>query len=236
MNWFLIIRLVSSHLVGDFLLQGKDFCEVKKNLRTYRGWGCQFAHAFVQSALAYVFVAEWKCWWLPIVVFGSHLLLDVGKALVGRDNMLSFVADQVLHIAVLAAVYSLLTGCEWSLMGVNWPKVWVVALAYFIVLIPASVFIEIFNRRFGETQDGKSLTAGGKYIGFLERALIVSFILCGWIEGIGYLLAAKSVFRFGDLKNNKELKHTEYVLVGTFLSFTVAVIAGLLAQMLLGCI
>ena len=50
------------------------------------------------------------------------------------------------------------------------------------------------------------------------------------MEGIGYLLAAKSVFRFGELRNNKELMHTEYILLGTFLSFTVAVVVGLLAH------
>ena len=79
----------------------------------------------------------------------------------------------------------------------------------------------------------RALLMGGKYIGFLERILILSFILCGWMEGIGYLLAAKSVFRFGDLKNNKDLKHTEYVLVGTFLSFTVAIVVGLFTRMVL---
>ena len=71
------------------------------------------------------------------------------------------------------------------------------------------------------------------YIGYLERILIVTFILSGWMEGIGYLLAAKSVFRFGELRNNKELMRTEYILLGTFLSFTVAAIVGLLAHRVL---
>ena len=72
------------------------------------------------------------------------------------------------------------------------------------------------------------------YIGYLERIMIVSFILGGWMEGIGYLLAAKSVFRFGELRNNKELMHTEYILLGTFLSFTIAVVVGLVAKWALG--
>lgn len=233
MNWFIIIRLLSAHVVGDFLLQSRSFCEAKKNLKSWKGWECQLAHALIQALLTYVFVAEWIHWQILLVVFGAHLLLDVMKAAVKCDSMLAFVMDQLLHLAVLAGIYTWLLGGWWSFEGVNWQQVWVVALAYFLVLFPASVFIELFNRRFDEPQDGRSLTAGGKHIGFLERILIVSFILCGWMEGIGYLLAAKSVFRFGDLKNNKEVKHTEYVLVGTFLSFTVAVIAGLLAQMVL---
>ena len=41
------------------------------------------------------------------------------------------------------------------------------------------------------------------------------------------------MFRFGELRNNKELMHTEYILLGTFLSFTVAVVVGLLAHRVL---
>lgn len=38
---------------------------------------------------------------------------------------------------------------------------------------------------------------------------------------------------FGELRNNKDLKRTEYILLGTFLSFTLAVLIGLLAHGLL---
>lgn len=233
MNWFLIIRLLSAHIVGDFILQNKSFCEEKKNLKTAKGWGCQIVHSLIQALLTYIFVAEWTCWQLPLIIFLSHLILDLGKAALRCDNMLSFILDQLFHLAILATIYSCILGGIWSFENANWPQVWVIILAYIIVLVPASVFIEIFNRRFDGSQDGKSLADGGKYIGFLERVLILSFILCGWMEGIGYLLAAKSVFRFGDLKNNKDLKHTEYVLVGTFLSFTVAVVVGLFSRMVL---
>jgi len=43
-------------------------------------------------------------------------------------------------------------------------------------------------------------------------------------------LAAKSIFRFGDLKEAKDRKLTEYVLVGTLLSFGIALLVGHLAQ------
>lgn len=233
MNWFLIVRLLSAHIAGDFLLQNKRFCEAKKNLKTLNGWKCQIIHSLTQALLTYTFVAEWMCWQLPIAIFFTHLILDVTKAAFGRDNLTSFVIDQFLHLTVLAAIYWFLLGGDiWPFWCINWSHVWIIILAYITVLAPASVFIEIFNERFKESLNGKSLTAGGKYIGFFERILILSFIFCGWMDGIGYLLAAKSIFRFGDLKNNKDLAHTEYVLVGTFLSFTIAVLVGLIAQML----
>jgi hypothetical protein len=41
------------------------------------------------------------------------------------------------------------------------------------------------------------------------------------------LIAAKSVFRFGDLKESKDRKLTEYILIGTLLSFAMAIITAL---------
>ena len=45
---------------------------------------------------------------------------------------------------------------------------------------------------------------------------------------IGLLIAAKSVFRFGDLNKGKNRKLTEYVLIGTLLSFGLAILSGML--------
>ncbi len=48
------------------------------------------------------------------------------------------------------------------------------------------------------------------------------------MEAVGFLLAAKSIFRFGELNKAKEIKVTEYVLIGTFASFTIAVVIGII--------
>ena len=56
----------------------------------------------------------------------------------------------------------------------------------------------------------------GQWIGYIERVLILTFVLIGSIEGVGFLLAAKSVFRFGELNKAKEIRTTEYVLIGRF--------------------
>ena len=74
----------------------------------------------------------------------------------------------------------------------------------------------------------ETLQNAGKWIGILERLMIFGFILLGKWEGIGFLLAAKSVFRFGDLKDARDMKLTEYVLIGTLLSFGMAMLLGAL--------
>jgi hypothetical protein len=56
----------------------------------------------------------------------------------------------------------------------------------------------------------------------------------GYFDAIGFLLAAKSIFRFGDLKEAKDRKLTEYVLIGTLLSFGIALLIGLLVKISIG--
>jgi hypothetical protein len=77
------------------------------------------------------------------------------------------------------------------------------------------------------------LNNAGKYIGILERIFIFTFVIMGKWEGIGFLLAAKSIFRFGDLKESKDRKLTEYILIGTLLSFGIAIAVGMLVLKLI---
>ena len=67
---------------------------------------------------------------------------------------------------------------------------------------------------------------GGYWIGVLERALIFVFIWAGEPTGIGFLAAAKSVFRSGELKEKSDRKLAEYILIGTLMSFTFAMVIG----------
>jgi hypothetical protein len=62
--------------------------------------------------------------------------------------------------------------------------------------------------------------------------MVFTFVLTNHWEAIGFLIAAKSIFRFGDLKDAKDLKLTEYVLIGTLLSFGIAIATGMLTLIL----
>lgn len=71
------------------------------------------------------------------------------------------------------------------------------------------------------------LASAGKWIGICERILILTFVIMGQYTAIGFLITAKSILRFSEKENNTQLK-TEYVLVGTLVSFAASVIIGLL--------
>ena len=88
------------------------------------------------------------------------------------------------------------------------------------------MFIERFFRKWlKDIPDISGLPSGGKWIGYLERLLIVVFVITGNISGVGFLMTAKSVFRFGDVSKG-DLRLTEYMLLGTLLSFSIALAAG----------
>ena len=82
-----------------------------------------------------------------------------------------------------------------------------------------------------EDNSEDSLESAGKYIGILERLFV--FILLNQWSAIGLLIAAKSVFRFGDLSRAKDRKLTEYILIGTLISFGLAIFIGLVYQYLI---
>lgn len=83
-----------------------------------------------------------------------------------------------------------------------------------------------------ENFEGEALHKAGWYIGVLERLFILGFVVTDYWAGIGFLIAAKSIFRFSDLSRSKDRKLTEYVLIGTLLSYGLALVIALVSYRL----
>jgi hypothetical protein len=56
----------------------------------------------------------------------------------------------------------------------------------------------------------------------MERFLVLSLVLIGQYSAVGLIIAAKSILRYKSTQKN------EYILVGTLLSFGIAVLLGIL--------
>ncbi len=103
-----------------------------------------------------------------------------------------------------------------------------VIAAYFICIWPSGAIIRyvlsyIFTEKDLDRIQNAGLTNAGKYIGYLERILIVSFIFVDQYIAIGFLVTAKSIFRFESLK----VENAEYFLIGTFMSFAAGLFIGI---------
>jgi hypothetical protein len=163
--------------------------------------------------------------------------------------------DQVLHIIMLGIMWGYLTNQYDDVIKYLTPKLdykfLVVVIAYIIVLKPTAIVIRILLEQWSEIargnsssdqsggssasdteEDRKSLVSAGKVIGMVERLLVLTFVLLNQFSGIGFLLAAKSVFRFGDLKDKHDHKMTEYVMLGTLLSITITIAVGILTLLI----
>lgn len=223
-----LVKLIVAHLICDFVLQTDVFCKQKNKLNG-KGVTFQLIHALLHAIAAYVFVAQWSLWWIAVVVFCSHFIIDIVKSFLKRpDSLALFFVDQLLHVAILALLsyYIALVG---RIVGCERFSIWVIASGCLVLLKPTSIIISRFfnNKNWNLATDDMSLPMAGRWIGYFERILVVTFMLLGSYEAIGFLMAAKSIFRFGELKEKSEIKRTEYVLLGTLMSFTIAVIVAL---------
>src|SRR5690606_21117868 len=64
-----------------------------------------------------------------------------------------------------------------------------------------------------QLQADSGLNKAGRYIGYLERLLLLVFTLTGQLAAVGFLIAAKSIFRFPAAQ--AERRQAEYFLLGT---------------------
>ena len=122
-------------------------------------------------------------------------------------------------------------------------KALIIAAGVVLVTFVGGAFIDLLlkpfqkqlNKRFrpNSLRPVTGLKDGGRIIGYLERMLIFVFILSGQFAGVGFLVAAKSIFRFGELKDSENRKQAEYIIIGTFTSFLLAIVVSLIVQALL---
>jgi hypothetical protein len=144
----------------------------------------------------------------------------------------------VLHVAVIIAV-ALLLGYDGDLSSLGWnppAAFWLFITCILFLTSPISIALKMFFTRWklDPKESGiDSLKNAGNWIGIIERLLVFIFIIVGQFSAVGFLLAAKSVFRFGDLNRADNMKLTEYVLIGTLLSFGIAILTGLAFQQLM---
>ncbi len=226
------IKLLLAHIIGDFFLQSDDFCKRKleKGVKDPE----LYVHSFIIFILSYIAMLNWNAWCIAIIVGASHLIIDTIKCLIKKDNLYSFVADQLSHCLVIFAI-AFVCSTKWipyitlhESLFVN--QIIVITIAFLLCAKPANILtkyiLRLYNINNPFDNNFSSKLHSGALIGTLERWLIIVFVLLGHFEAIGFLLAAKSLIRF---KDSETLK-TEYVLLGTLISVTIAVACSLLTK------
>jgi hypothetical protein len=235
----ILLRLVIAHLLADFVFQTNLVAKEKKNGLASKYF---YFHLLIVGALTYLLLPGWNNIMGPIAVMLIHGLIDWGKSRIKKDTTWLFVMDQTLHLLTLLVYWIIITNNTFgdtlrAMAAMTFQtKSLIIIAAYLTISMPAGILIGYLTKRWQDEIKGegsKSLKDAGKWIGIIERTLVLTFIFLQQWSAIGFLLAAKSVFRFGDLKDGTQQKKTEYILIGTFLSFTFSVAMGILVRFLL---
>ena len=232
----LITKMLLAHLAGDFIFQPDRWIS-EKEIKRHRSPKL-YLHVLIHGTLTMLLVWD-LTFWLPVAtIMVSHLLIDLAKVTFQKSTtkVFWFITDQALHFTVIAAVWYLWESPDLKPLPIHSGKALILITAVIFLTNPTSVIIKTFISQW--TPDTfytvtTSLPDAGKFIGFLERLFVLVFILNQHWEAVGFLLAAKSVFRFGNLKESHDRKLTEYVLIGTLLSFGIALAVALLVSRLI---
>jgi len=72
----------------------------------------------------------------------------------------------------------------------------------------------------------------GRIIGYLERALILSFLIVDQPTLIGFVLTIKAIYRYGDIQGdcNTKMRISEYFIIGTLASVLMALLTYMIFQ------
>ena len=226
----LFIKLLLAHLIGDFLLQPTKWVLNKSQYKLKSKY--LYAHIAVHFiALLVVLQFNFNYIWGILLITISHFKIDVIKLYLDKkvNSRWLFSLDQLAHIIILAFVAYIYQPISISINAFYNPKILLTICCVLFVTVVSSILMKVIISKWQiEDNNEGSLKDAGAYIGMLERLFVFAFIALNYWEGIGFLITAKSVFRFSDLSNAKDRKLTEYILIGTLLSFGLAISCGLI--------
>lgn len=223
---FIILQIIA-HILADFTLQPAQKAIEKNDLG--------FKSKFLKWHILVVFGLSWILSFQLNFVFGAvaisltHWLVDGLKRHINNHKRIgkyAFFIDQLVHLIFIVAI-AILFNKYFGLnpfLPISISIKHVLIIAGFIVCAKsANILIkEILNVFEISFSDNNDLPNAGKLIGIIERFLVLTFILLNQFAAVGFLIAAKSILRF---KPDETLK-SEYVLIGTMLSFGIAIAVG----------
>ena len=236
-----MIVLVTAHMLADYAFQGPGLVQQKEEKNVF----AFIKHVFSYAISAMVLSVYWFSWRIIAAIFIQtflHGIIDVVKILVQEKKpFFRFeleVGDLVLHILIIW-----LTLLFFRPMPGNR-----VVAAYFMyfstyykccIYVAAIVFLmrggtSLVRAILGKVKNNNpfpQVDKTGRLIGEMERLLIFLFILSDNLTAIGFVIAAKSVARFEEMKIKG---FAEYYLIGTLSSCFIAIMSGELVLVVIG--
>jgi hypothetical protein len=237
----LFLAIYLAHLLTDFVFQTTRIVSHKH----HGEWRGYLIHGVTHYLTVLVIVALADPRLLPTLSFQLlavslslvHLLLDWTKFILTKshripDNARTFVVDQAIHlVTVIGAVFIFvrppLQAFVWWFHRIRFleESILLVSVVYVLVIFGGGYFIRVLIgplwKEEGQTKkEHDEVINAGLYIGWLERFLILTALFLQSPATAGFILAAKSIARYPELKS---VRFAEYFLIGTLLSVAIAI-------------
>jgi hypothetical protein len=227
-----LIKLILAHLLTDFVFQPTNWIE-SRNKKHSRSMYL-YLHGLITALVVLLFIG-FHYWWVALAILITHIFIDGWKSYQPNETKY-FLLDQCLHLLVIFVCwYFVFLNTDdlvsaWELITTK--NNLIIITAYVFISFPAGILIGQLTKKWREQiTDAPALGNAGKWIGIIERIVILTLVFNHQYQAIGLLIAAKSLLRFSEA-NRAEIK-TEYLLIGTLISIAIAILAGLVALKLM---
>lgn len=232
----LLLLQLLAHLLTDFNFQSYRQAKDKSD----RGFKSPYLkwHILIMFISSWVLSLQLKFVFAALFIALTHWVIDGFKPQLVKNRWVgkyAFFIDQGLHLFFLVIAIVVYNNWFSIVPIVDFPlsEKWLAFILAFVLcgktinIIIKEIF-KLFDIKVGDTED---LPNAGRLIGITERWLVLVFVLINQFAAVGFLLASKSILRY---KSEQEdgFNKTEYVLIGTLLSFGFAIGTAILVQLL----
>lgn len=198
----MIIAMFLAHLVGDYVLQWDKLAYMKGT--SLKG---VLIHGAIVTVVTWLFALPFDPGFWPWVMFicGIHIVVDaaplylvpaLGLKREGLFELVRFLIDQIIHLAVIVLALGLAgyLPMDATLMGlfnaVQEHRALTLVMGYVFVAMPAWILVEfVVYGLLNQSAPDFPVVKHNKYIGTLERWLMLTFVLLGQF-GLVALVAA----------------------------------------------
>lgn len=227
----ILIPLLTAHFLADFILQTDEDVKKKQSPLVFG------KHIVLVTLLSYFLVGDWSNYIIPSSILLTHSIIDLLKNAIKKDSLFIFSIDQAAHyLVILLLSFSIqnklfqeANNLFWfAAFGNTYIKVLMIVVAVIVITKFSSIIISYIIKPFqlkifkGENNNKDEIKTG-RIIGYLERIIILVLFLAELPAVVGFLITAKSILRYAEIKNEKDKVMVEYVLIGTLLSFTIGI-------------
>jgi hypothetical protein len=227
-----LTKLILAHLLTDFILQPKKW--VEERMQHHFTSKYLYIHTTITAMVAWAFIG-WEHWSVALAILVTHTIIDGWKSY-QKSEAKYFLVDQLLHLFVIAVCWWI-TFYDMSDLKLNWndftenTTLLIHITAFTFLTFPCAILIGQLTSKWRSKlgkQKAEDLENAGRWIGIIERSIILVLVSLHQFEAIGLLIAAKGVIRFSDTERSEQ--KTEYLLIGTMISFSLAIITGLMVH------